>query len=116
MASNHKRERDHDAEGAAALPAKTPQPKRKKNQTIPQKSIDLDAWKKKWTPDRINRINNGIMKVANKNDASLCGGDWISNKDGAAVTLSFVFMKDGKYYGLTVAHIFESLCDKVYSL
>lgn len=113
MASNRKRGRDHDAEGAAALPAETPQ-QREKNQRIPQ-SIDLDALKKEWTPDRIDRINNGIMKVANKHDPSLCGGDWISNKDGAAVTLSFVFKKDGKYYGLTVAHIFESLCDKVYS-
>jgi hypothetical protein len=110
MSSNRKHGRDHDAEGAAALPAKA-----RNNQTTPQ-SINLDSLKKVWTLDRIDRTNSGIMKVANKDDPGLCGGDWISNKDGDAVTLSFVFTNDGKYYGLTVAHIFESICDKVYSI
>jgi len=113
MESNRKREQDHDADGAAVLSTKTPQQKGmqiQKNKMI----IDLEVLKNKWSPGRVDRIEKGILKI-NTDDPSLCGGDWISNIGGRSVTLSFVFWKDGKYFGLTVAHIFESLGDKVYS-
>jgi len=113
MESNPKHERDHDADGAAVFPAKTPQRKGRQTQKNGM-SIDLEVLKNKWTPGRVDRVKNGILKI-NSGDPSLCGGDWISNIGGRSVTLSFVFLKDGKYYGLTVAHIFESLGDKVYS-
>jgi len=104
-----KRGRDDGTEGVAALPAA-----KKPNLTTPQ-PIDLDELMKEWTPERIERINKRKMKVATSHDPGLCGGDWVCNEDGEGVTLSFVFTYDGKYYGLTVAHVFESLSDKVYS-
>jgi len=95
-----KRGRDAGTEGVAALPA----PK-KPNLTTPQ-PIDLDELMKEWTPERIERINERKIKVATSHDPGLCGGDWVCNGDGEGVTLSFVFTYDGKYYRLTVAHVF----------
>jgi hypothetical protein len=100
---------DGNTKGVAGLPAA-----KKPNLSTPQ-PIDIDELMKERTPERIERIDNGIMKVATSHDPGLCGGDWVCSKKGDGVTLSFVFTKDGKDYGLTVAHGFESLSDKVYS-
>jgi len=45
----------------------------------------------------------------------LRGGDYILNSNFEAVTLSFCFYKDGKKYGLTVAHLCRSVGDPVYA-
>ena len=107
MARNGERKRgraDH-AEDAEALHAKTPK-QVKKNAATPQ-TINLEELKKEWTPGRTDRMGNGIIKISNKPNRPLRGGDWISASDGISATLSLVFYKDGKYYGLTVAHIFN---------
>ena len=104
-AGEHKRGKHDDAEGAAALPAKTPK-QSKNNPPCPQ-TIVLDELKQEWTPGRVNRMENGILKISKKASRPLCGGDWISASDGTSATLSFVFYCAGKYYGLTAAHIFD---------
>jgi len=74
-------------------------------------SIVLDELKQEWTPGRVGRMDNGILKISNKASCPLCGGDWISASDGTSATLSFVFYSAGKYYGLTTAHTFDEAPD-----
>lgn len=61
MATNLKRKRDGETESAAALAAETR-----------EKTIDLAALKEEWTPDRIARIQNGVMKVSSKHEPGFC--------------------------------------------
>ncbi|CAB9531230.1 expressed unknown protein [Seminavis robusta] len=65
----------------------------------------------RWTP---NRLEKGIIKIK-KPGPSLCGDDWVCNSNGDGATLSFVFWKHGKYYGLTVGHLFKAIGDTVLS-
>ena len=100
-----KRRQDGDAEGATALPAKTPKQSKKNPHIV------LDELKQEWAPERVNRMDSGILKPSNKASRRLCGGDWISASDGTSATLSFVFHCAGKYYGLTSAHTFDEAPD-----
>jgi hypothetical protein len=114
--SNNKREREDDADSATGLPAKTPKTKGK---TVPLaktpgSTLDLGELKERWTPNRVARLEKGIIKIK-KPGPSLCGGDWVCNSDGDGATLSFVFWKQGKYYGLTVGHLFKGMGDTVLS-
>lgn len=95
---------------AARAEASTPAETTPQVQAITQ-TIDLTQLKQNWSPAayRYTRANNQERIKANKASYSpkLRGGDWVVGINGGA-TLSFVFVYENEYYGLTVAHPFTT--------
>ena len=80
------------------------------------KLVDLEAAAARWSPFtfRNQREKNGEMKVDSTNP--LRGGQFISNNIGAAATLSFCFQdRDGKWYGLSTAHLVKVVGEEVFA-
>lgn len=90
-----------------------------KSLKTPEKVIDFNSVSKKWSPEdaRIERSNADGYKVRSiqGGHVGLRGGDYITNKLGQGVTVSFCFFNNGKKYGLTVAHIFQRVGDIVFA-
>ena len=72
-------------------------------------AIDTTAVHKIWSPQRASRVG---LKVRSLQDGNLCGGDVILDTDGSACTISFLFEKDDKVYGLTAGHLAD-VCDNL---
>jgi len=90
------------------------------NRTPVEKIIDIDQLVTHWSPEerRDERTGAGHQKVdaTIQGKEALIGGAFLANRDEDAVTLSFAFQgRDGKTYGLTVAHNWESCGDPVYA-
>lgn len=65
-------------------------------------AIDTTAVSKVWSPQRASRV---AIKVRSLEDGNLCGGDFVLDTDGNACTISFLFEKQRKVYGLTAGHL-----------
>ena len=55
-----------------------------------------------WSPQRASRVG---IKVHSLADGNLRDGDFVLDADGNACTISFLFKKDDKVYGLTAGRI-----------
>jgi hypothetical protein len=64
--------------------------------------IDFEATSQKWSPHRLERTEK---KVRSLQDGNLRGGDFVLDVTGGATTLSFLFEKDSKVYGVTAGHL-----------
>lgn len=64
----------------------------------------------KWSPNR-----DEYMKVTSLQDGNIRGGYWVLNKNGESATIAFCFKNsEGYIFGLTIAHLFESVGDPVF--
>jgi len=75
--------------------------------------FDLENIADGWSPDRDQREMKGEMKV--ENTKPLRGGQFVCNEKGDAMTLSFCFQAvDGRWFGLTAAHLVHAVGDEVF--
>lgn len=77
-------------------------------------AVDLEWLKTLWSPGRDERSNKGDIKVRSASHGSLRGGDWVLNEKGQGATLSFCFLYNKKFYGLTVGHLAASVGESVF--
>jgi hypothetical protein len=80
--------------------------------------MDAASLSKKWSPEeaRVQRSQRDEMKLRSIQGGRvpLRGGDFVLDRSGGSVTLSFCFYKNNKKYGLTVAHLCCRVSDTVY--
>ena len=80
---------------------------------VKEKVFDLKNIADGWSPDRDQREMKGEMKV--ENTKPLRGGQFVCNEKGDAMTLSFCFQAvDGRWFGLTAAHLVHAVGDEVF--
>ena len=76
--------------------------------TTPQKVINLSLCQEQWSSetDRVARTTNARIRVRSlaQNTLALRGGDFCLNQFDDVATISVCFSKEGKKFGLTVAH------------
>jgi hypothetical protein len=65
-------------------------------------AVDTTAVAKIWSPQRASRVG---IKVRSLEDGNLRGGDFVLDTEGKACTISFLFERESKIYGLTAGHL-----------
>lgn len=97
MSDSRKRPLENENDAAA---------QRRSPRAIPScsKLINANAVAQTWSPD-FTRLNRREKKVSSLEDSNLRGGNFVLDCDGNATTLSFVFEKEAKLYGLTAGHL-----------